>query len=311
MHNPVLSVSMQGTVFWKPVFEYDNSENDGTITFRKTLFHTTTFMAKVFDREVNEAVYRHSQRQRNNSVSFDFEHKAFEVLAVVALQDNRTMTEFDAALQHVKERTVEVVHATTQQSDTIGPRSKLNLYQKVFNFAGLNYECDTFKTSSAPLYQTKVVDVTVRVRPVSFIRDIEVIYGDYAAQAPAVRVVEVSGGNDDINAGFGGKYVWLRPIYTYNPAEAASRFDLIIQDGEHLDWPDLAKWAGGKYRFLRAVNDHMSPVKITQLALLRGGYVEKVDGWGYSEKTGDINGGRWGDYLYLVWKTHAVPDHIS
>ena len=38
-------------------------------------------------------------------------------------------------------------------------------------------------------------------------------------------------------------------------------------------WEDLARGAGGKFRFLRAINDHTSRVKITELTLLRGGYM--------------------------------------
>lgn len=106
-------------------------------------------------------------------------------------------------------------------------------------------------------------------------------------------------------------FVWLKPVYTYNVEEAASRFDLIIQGSGVPGWPDLAKGAGGQFRFLRAVNDHMSSTKITELALLRGGYVDSVSLWGFSGKTEDINGSRKGDFLYLMWKTHPVPDMVA
>ncbi|EKM50344.1 uncharacterized protein PHACADRAFT_264971, partial [Phanerochaete carnosa HHB-10118-sp] len=231
------------------------------ITFRKTLSYSTTFSSRVFVSEINEAVYRYTQQQYDSSMSFNFERKAFEILGAVASQENTTTTEFDTALRYLKEHTIEVVETKSQSTEqiyTVGPRSKLNLYRKVFNFAGLDHECDAMKTSSKVLRETEVVDVMVKARPVAFVRDIQVglslrgpiqvrscvvglqvVYGNVAAERPDMRVVEVNGGNDDINAGFGGDYVWLKPVYTFDPVEAASRFDLIIQGGGYLDWPDL------------------------------------------------------------------------
>ncbi|GJE88313.1 hypothetical protein PsYK624_043960 [Phanerochaete sordida] len=314
MQSPVLSLSMKGKVSWRPVFEYDNSENEGSITFRKKVTHITMFTARTFDREVNDAARRQTQHHARGSVSLDLSRKAFEVLGVVATEHAAVTTEYDAALRLVRERETEIVRATkqsTEQTYTIGPRSKLNLYQKIFTFAGLTYECDAVKASPRPIRETEVVDVTVKVRPVAFIRDIEVVYGDSAAQAPPVRVAEVHGGNEDINGGFGGKYVWLRPVYTLDPAAAASRFDLVVQDGAHAAWPDLAKGAGGQFRYLRAVRDGMAHAKMTHLTLFRGGFLERVDQWGWVGKTGDINGGRKGDFLYLAWKTQTVLNSVA
>ncbi|GJE91722.1 hypothetical protein PsYK624_078720 [Phanerochaete sordida] len=316
---PSFPVPMQGTVFWKPVFEYDNSENDGTITFRKTLSFSTTFTARVFASEVNEAIYRYATAQQSSTASLDLTlglgSAAFEVLGAAASQENTTTTEFDSALRLVREHAAGVVQTTvqsTEQTYTVGPRSRLNLYQKVFHFAGLDHECDAVRVSPRVLRESEAVDVVVRARPVAFVKDIQVVYGDCAAEAPPLRVVEVHGGNADINAGFGGKYVWLVPLYTFDPAEAASRFDLIVQEDGYGGWPDLAKGAGGQFRFLRAVHDPRAHVKIRELAFLRSGAgaVGGVEGWGFSGRTEDINRERQGDWLYLMWKTHAVPEPI-
>ena len=119
MQGPVYSVPMQGRISWKPVFEYDNSGNDGTITFRKTLSYTTSFTSKVFMREVNEASYRHAQQQQDSSTSINVGRKAFEVLGVIASRDNTTTTEFDTALRLTKEHTMETVQTTTQSTEQI------------------------------------------------------------------------------------------------------------------------------------------------------------------------------------------------
>lgn len=104
----------------------------------------------------------------------------------------------------------------------------------------------------------------------------------------------------------GDRYVWLVPVYTYNAAEAAVRFDLSIQEKAHSGWPDLAKGAGGSYRYLRAAADPGNPDKITKLILKRSGSEVKSFDAAYSGHTGDINRGRGLDYLYLLWATRAA-----
>lgn len=80
----------------------------------------------------------------------------------------------------------------------------------------------------------------------------------------------------------------------------------IIISEHKLHHPDLALEAGGKYRYLRVDRNTNTPAKITDIALLRNGdsvrfdHVKKL---GYDGRSIDINQGREGDYLYLVWKS--------
>ena len=104
------------------------------------------------------------------------------------------------------------------------------------------------------------------------------------------------------------RYVWLVPVYTTLAAEAATRFDLIIQKEEERGWSDLAHKAGGDYRYLRAVRDENCPEKIVSLQLKRSdGKLSGVDFKQYHGHTGDINAGRLGSFLHLTWQTHNVP----
>ncbi|CCM06247.1 uncharacterized protein FIBRA_08496 [Fibroporia radiculosa] len=130
--------------------------------------------------------------------------------------------------------------------------------------------------------------------------NIEVHYGTEQSQAPPGRLLEIKGGNDDINAGFGGKYVWLVPVKTNVHADALSSLSIAIQSKEDPTKQDLAAGAGGDYRYIvLALRD---PAKITALGLLRSSDPREVpEGWNGS--TEDINKGRKGDYLYLVWKS--------
>lgn len=115
-----------------------------------------------------------------------------------------------------------------------------------------------------------------------WVKDIDVIYGssNYSTLP------------QDINKGFQGEYVFLKPIYTANRSEAATKFKLKIVMFA-LPYRDLAKGTGGSYRYLLPVNDLDVNRKITRIWLSGD-----QEGDGY---TGDINRGRGGRYLYLNW----------
>ena len=97
------------------------------------------------------------------------------------------------------------------------------------------------------------------------------------------------------------RYVWLVPFYTYNANEAAVRIELIIQHSSDPNMKDIAKGAGGSFRYLRPIADGSNRNKITELALQRSG--KSGADPNYDGATGDINKGRDGDYLYLLWNT--------
>ena len=102
------------------------------------------------------------------------------------------------------------------------------------------------------------------------------------------------------------RYVWIVPVYTYDAAEAATIFDLFIQDSGHSGWDDLAAGAGGSYRFLVPVPDASNPVKITDLSLYRSNNGVTTFPAQYTGHTSDINANRKGTYLYLLWSTRRA-----
>ncbi|EKM56393.1 uncharacterized protein PHACADRAFT_92490, partial [Phanerochaete carnosa HHB-10118-sp] len=129
-----------------------------------------------------------------------------------------------------------------------------------------------------------------------------VVYGDEPSQAPSNRIHELGGQSDDINYQFGGSYVWLVPDYTNERENGAIGFDLVIQGSEDPSLKDLAKGAGGDYRYLIVNTDISQERKITALALLRSESSVDMPPLGWDEATIDINKGRGKMYLYLVWK---------
>ncbi|KAK4653286.1 hypothetical protein QC762_0082020 [Podospora pseudocomata] len=71
-------------------------------------------------------------------------------------------------------------------------------------------------------------------------------------------------------------------------------------DGNRND--DLAKGAGGDYRYFSWSNNMDATHFVTDVALWRTGDAQHSPPDGWNSMTGDINKGRGGDYLYLVWR---------
>lgn len=66
--------------------------------------------------------------------------------------------------------------------------------------------------------------------------------------------------------------------------------------------PDLARGAGGAYRFLVPVRDIRKDEKVVAAALVRAQQYHGAPPDGYNRISRDINDGRGGDYLHLAYK---------
>ena len=101
------------------------------------------------------------------------------------------------------------------------------------------------------------------------------------------------------------RYVWLVPQYTTDPSAAVVGFEVVIQENEDKSLSDLAKGAGGDYRYLLPIKDVTQQRKVTAVALVRTGNAADMPPPGWDGATIDINKGRGKTYLYLVWKVSA------
>ncbi|KAI3322313.1 hypothetical protein HD806DRAFT_536151 [Xylariaceae sp. AK1471] len=143
-----------------------------------------------------------------------------------------------------------------------------------------------------------------RNRP-SYISGIKVVYGE---NAPSDRISEINKGVPDINHNFGGEYVWLVPEWTEDRDKAVTYFDVLITGSSQASKSDLAKGASGKYRYLVPQADVHIEKKLKRLALYRKSNSEgpvhgsDIKDRGYTDFSTDINAGRGGDYLYLIWE---------
>ncbi|KAH6866013.1 hypothetical protein B0T10DRAFT_532514 [Thelonectria olida] len=130
----------------------------------------------------------------------------------------------------------------------------------------------------------------------------EVIYTD-EDNKPSDTLNEINNSSADINKGFGGKFVWLRIHRAPKPSMMVNHFWTDIRDSPIPGRDDdLAKGAGGDFRYLQWSNDMGVNHFVTDLALWRTGSEESRPPVGWDGKTDDINKGRGGDFLYLIWK---------
>ncbi|PLB45807.1 hypothetical protein P170DRAFT_252922 [Aspergillus steynii IBT 23096] len=139
----------------------------------------------------------------------------------------------------------------------------------------------------------------------SYLSDIDVVYGTDKSWEPSDAIHVVDANNGDINAGYGGEFVWLVPKWSFESDNAVSNIRILIQGDSDGNYKDLAKGAGGKFRYLRLERDGHD--KITDVRLLRRDDEvkwETVKSLGFDGFTNDINDGRGKSFLYLVWKSH-------
>jgi hypothetical protein len=100
------------------------------------------------------------------------------------------------------------------------------------------------------------------------------------------------------------RFVWLVPEYTQKVEDAVTGFDVFIGAADAR--PDLAKGAGGAFRYLVPIKNPRVKTKITEVALMRRQSGDRGLGPGFVGSTIDINDGRGGDWLYLIWKSVEV-----
>ena len=75
-----------------------------------------------------------------------------------------------------------------------------------------------------------------------------------------------------------------------------------------IAYQDLAKGAGGDYRYLLPISDTGNPNKITSLRLCRSSSAVTSPPDGYSGMSANINSGRDKDFLYLLYQTVSARE---
>ena len=123
-----------------------------------------------------------------------------------------------------------------------------------------------------------------------------------------VQLAEVLLLNIDTHICFASRYVWLVPKWTNKLADASTGVEIVIQGRKDENYRDLGVGAGGDYRYLQIRKDTDRKKYITDLSLYRGSQITWADlpKLGYHGMSKDINEGRGGGYLHILWKSMDV-----
>jgi len=123
---------------------------------------------------------------------------------------------------------------------------------------------------------------------------------------PDEVVDEIQGQSSDINSGLGGKYVWLHPEWTSVEEEAISDLSFKKSSTPVRNYNNLAMDTGGDFRYIEA-SRHGSRMA-TKVGLFRAQQKlspeeikSRIQQSGFTHYSSDINEGRGGNYLYLLW----------
>ncbi|CVK86291.1 uncharacterized protein FMAN_06388 [Fusarium mangiferae] len=136
-------------------------------------------------------------------------------------------------------------------------------------------------------------------------------YSDFASwigvehedNQPEGTITEINGGSANVGQGFGGSNIWLRTIKANKPSMMMDNIFIYIGHGDGARTDDLAKGAKGEYRYLDWSRNMTANRFITEFALWRQTIPQGAPPAGWDGMTSDINAGRGGDNLYLIWKS--------
>ncbi|KAH6980238.1 PLC-like phosphodiesterase [Fusarium venenatum] len=127
---------------------------------------------------------------------------------------------------------------------------------------------------------------------------------------PTGTCVDVSPdqGSPDCNNGFSGEYTYVVKSFTTDPSQAITGLSIDITGDSNPALGDMANGTGGDFRYVITSQNLTLPIRISDVQLWRSpdDPVTLADAVGWDGISTDINHGRSGAYLYLVWKNAQV-----
>jgi hypothetical protein len=145
--------------------------------------------------------------------------------------------------------------------------------------------------------------------PVKYAMSIAISAFATVTPPPANVILEYNGLSADVNEGFGGKYVYISAVTTTEGLNAASTFTFTNPTSPDSRYLDLTQGADSTYyRYLIPSTNYNTALRVEadSLYLFRSTIPVTTFPVGYSA-TSDINAGRLGDYLYLIYKQVPIP----
>ncbi|KAG6848828.1 hypothetical protein H0H93_013682 [Arthromyces matolae] len=320
----LVSFPIPAKFIWSLVFDYDNSANDGEIEYKITVEQGGSYTSKDFSESVASTARRLAEEGHIKveaglsfgpvSASISAGHESSKEINEMLENTTGTQSEGTVTKYQKEERTYR-----------IGARSRLCLYQRLFDCPGISVSASASRTTPKPLTAQEIeedVPIDLTVAPKTFIKDIKVVYTKLESEAPADRVRANDGLSEDIGYDNNrGKRtdpdddlrscVWLVPETTTKVSEALTIVDIVLTWQPDPDLLDLADDGGApgeyKYRYIIPVRQSNQSMHITKLMLYRSADSKEPDLKGYEGRhSRNINQGRDGGWLYLIWDTQRA-----
>ncbi|KDQ63079.1 hypothetical protein JAAARDRAFT_53305 [Jaapia argillacea MUCL 33604] len=148
--------------------------------------------------------------------------------------------------------------------------------------------------------------LTVKSPTGTFVCGIQAVWGKHLTEAPRNAITDLIGSIDDVNDGYDGGHLWLVAQFADDPHSACTNFNFVAQGGKDDRYQSLTHDSARDFRYLVPRCDSLVGTKISAVRLLRSNVAQNSPPEGFDGLTGDINKGRSGAYLYLVWQTQTA-----
>ncbi|KAL7266725.1 hypothetical protein RUND412_010719 [Rhizina undulata] len=305
------------TLFWKWIYEHDNSDNAGpepspnTVMANRRLYNNRLFHMEVTRRARLANV---AQAQGNH------EHAFYKVVDTNPdtgnFQHANEISDFFELTRNLGEGIENDENLDIFRDDVVGPNETLTLYQRHFRVPRHQENGDIIEYSFndvlvrrnalPPLPADEYFEINLTVQPIEFISGFNVVYGVPGYEPPQNRVRALGDANqsDNINHGFNGSFAWIVPTRTMDRFSGFTSFNILVQVAADPEKTNLAAGDGGNNRYINPINDDDIDDIIYDVALLRSQNAVADAPLGYDGISTNINAGRGGDFLYLVWKSY-------
>src|SRR3990167_4781155 len=230
----------------------------------------------------------------NIGVTYRLENGADAITLVGGMKSNHNFN-FESSFQNVIS-SVNMLSTTKEQSKKCTKEESVNIskgkqdltiYKVIISGPGVKHDFPGISTK--PINQTYKAKLAVIWSP--FLVDIIIHYGE---ENRAKSVGIINGHSTDVNYGFGGEFTYIQAIYGTNVEKMVTDIRLHITGNACKDSKDLAKGAGGNFRYIDVIRS-ANGLPIRNVSLQEGGSPP-------GNSTADINKGREGRYLYLTWE---------
>ncbi|KAG6848827.1 hypothetical protein H0H93_013681 [Arthromyces matolae] len=311
-----VSFPIEAKFVWSLVFDYDNSGNEGQITRKYTFKESTKYTSKQFNQSVASKAQKLAE-QGHIKLEAGVSYGPVSANMGIGYESSKEINDMLENTTEVQSESDITTEKEEQRTYTVGPRSRLCLYQRLFEGPGMTLFGQVTRTTPKPLGPSEHeqdTSIDLVLVPQTFAEKtitIKVIYTWLDTEAPIDRIQANNTYSDEINEGnWTGYLVWLVAETTTKVSEALTTVDTILTDKPDPKLTDLAAGGGtGKFpfRYLVPVRQHDKTSYITKLGLYRSYGSSPPDLSGFAGRhTRDLNEARDGGYLYLVWETQGA-----